>query len=81
VALTCSVATRFKPGHAKSGPGRPKGSRDRADLSQLIMDAAVETGFVQLDEQGKPIGSGKEGCKGYLKWAAVNELALPIMAA
>jgi len=37
------------------------------------MDAAVETGFVKLDEQGKPIGSGIEGYKGYLKWAALHQ--------
>jgi hypothetical protein len=51
VALTRRAATQFKPG-GKAGPGRPKGSRDRADLSQLIMDAAVETGFVKAPSTG-----------------------------
>jgi hypothetical protein len=37
------------------------------------MDAAVETGFVKKDEKGNVIGSGIEGCKGYLKWAALYQ--------
>jgi hypothetical protein len=66
-------------GHFRSGwrggPGRPKASaaRARADLSQLIMDAATETGFIKTDEKGKRIGTGEDGCKGYLKWLCLNE--------
>jgi hypothetical protein len=65
---------RFQPGW-RGGPGRPKGStaRPRADLSQLIMDAATETGFIKLDEHGKRIGTGEDGCKGYLKWLCLHE--------
>jgi hypothetical protein len=52
------------------GPGRPRGvpDRPRADLSQLIMDAATETGFIKKDEKtGEPIGTAL----GHLKWAAI----------
>jgi hypothetical protein len=55
-------------------PGRPKGSRNKigSDLKELILQAAEETGFVRKDpETGEPIGSGDEGIKGYLKWAAL----------
>jgi hypothetical protein len=57
----------FKPGNA-GGPGRPRGSVTRvmADLSQLIMDAATETGFVKVNkETGMPEGTGEEGCYHY----------------
>jgi hypothetical protein len=37
------------------------------------MTAAVETGFVTLDEKGQPIGTGREGCLGYLKWSALHQ--------
>ena len=67
---------RFKPGW-RGGPGRPKSapsSRVRADLSQLIMTAAVQTGFIRNNKDtGMPEGTGEEGCLGYLKWAAVFE--------
>jgi hypothetical protein len=66
---------RFQPGWS-GGPGRPKGSlgRAKADLSQLIMTAAVQTGFVRKNaETGLPEGTGEDGCLGYLKWAALYE--------
>jgi hypothetical protein len=66
---------RFQPGWS-GGPGRPKRSSDmaKADLSQLIMTAAVQTGFVRKNkETGLPEGTGEEGCLGYLKWAALYE--------
>src|SRR5580658_8119982 len=65
---------RFEPGHPPSG-GRPKGSRNRikADLSQIILNAAARAGFMRLDEHGKRIGTGEDGCDGYLFWLAVNE--------
>jgi hypothetical protein len=68
-----SSDTQFKEGW-KGGPGRPKGSRNRvkADLSQLIMDAATETGFIQLVD-GVRVGTGIEGAKGFLKWCCLNE--------
>jgi hypothetical protein len=34
----------------------------------MIMDAATETGFITVDDQGERIGTGKDGCKGFLKW-------------
>jgi len=33
----------------------------------------ARTDFIKLGEDGKPIGSGVEGCKGYLKWAALHQ--------
>jgi hypothetical protein len=41
--------------------------------SQLIMNAAARAGFMKLDENGKRIGTGVDGCEGYLLWVAVNE--------
>ena len=65
---------QFKKGWA-GGPGRPRGSPNRvmADLSQLIMDVATETGFIKINEQGVREATGVDGCLGYLRWAAVNE--------
>jgi hypothetical protein len=67
-------STYFKPGHP-GGPGRPRGSPNRvkADLAQLIMDAAGEAGFLKRNKRGKAIPTGLDGCKGYLLWLAVNE--------
>jgi hypothetical protein len=31
------------------------------------------TGFIKKDEKGEPIGTGEDGCKGYLKWLALHE--------
>jgi hypothetical protein len=69
-----STGGRFQPGW-RGGPGRPKRTSDRAraDLSQLIMDAATETGFIKKDEKGELIGTGEDGCKGYLKWLCLHE--------
>jgi hypothetical protein len=54
------------------GPGRPKGSPNRikADLAQLIMDAAGVAGFLKKNKRGKQIPTGLDGCKGYLLWLA-----------
>jgi hypothetical protein len=64
----------FKQGWA-GGPGRPKGSPNRikADLAQLIMDAAGEAGFLKKNKRGKQVHTGVDGCEGYLLWLAVNE--------
>jgi hypothetical protein len=64
----------FQQGH-RGGPGRPRREPDRskADLSQLIMTAAVQTGFIRKNKDGIPEGTGEEGCLGYLKWAAIFE--------
>jgi hypothetical protein len=39
---------KFKPGNP-GGPGRPKGSKNKigGDLRQMIMNAAVRTGFIK----------------------------------
>jgi hypothetical protein len=37
------------------------------------MNAAARAGFMKLDENGKRIGTGVDGCEGYLLWVAVNE--------
>jgi hypothetical protein len=37
------------------------------------MNAAARAGFMKLDENGKRIGTGEDGCEGYLYWIAVNE--------
>jgi hypothetical protein len=68
--MTCPI----KKGWA-GGPGRPKGSPNRikADLAQLIMDAAGEAGFLKKNKRGKQIPTGLDGCKGYLLWLAVHE--------
>jgi hypothetical protein len=59
---------RFQPGW-RGGPGRPKGSaaRPRADLSQLIMDAATETGFSELQRFGEVLAGvrGHRRCAWY----------------
>ena len=36
------------------------------------MQAAQETGFIRKNDEGEMIGTGEEGIKGYLKWAAIN---------
>jgi hypothetical protein len=39
----------------------------------MIMDAATETGFIETDKDGKRVGTGREGCRGSLKWLYLNE--------
>jgi hypothetical protein len=39
----------------------------------MIMNNAARAGFMQLDKDGKRIGTGVDGCDGYLLWCAVNE--------
>jgi len=55
--------------------GRPRGSPNRikADLAQMIMNNAARAGFMQVGEDGKRIGTGTDGCDGYLLWCALNE--------
>jgi hypothetical protein len=68
----------------RRNPGRPKGSPNKMghNLMELVMQAAEETGFVRKDEKGEIIGTGEEGVKGYLKWAALHksERFLALMA-
>jgi len=68
------ASTVFKEGHPKYG-GRAKGTRNKlgGDLRQEIYDACVETGFIEIDEKGNRIATGKGGSKGWLKWLYVNE--------
>jgi hypothetical protein len=65
---------KFGPGNP-GGPGRPKGSRNKVgnDLKVMIMNAAMRTGFIKIDENGQRIGTGLYGCEGYLMWAALYE--------
>jgi hypothetical protein len=55
-------------------PGRPKGSRNKmgSDLMTLVMQAADDLGFLEKDDNGKLVGTGKEGALGYLKWIGIN---------
>jgi hypothetical protein len=64
----------FKKGRAKTG-GRSRGAPNRVggDLRQMIMNAAVRTGFIETDKDGKRIASGKDGCEGFLMWLCLNE--------
>jgi hypothetical protein len=64
--------------------GRQAGSRNvfTRDLKEALLEAAAEVGEVIeepiLDKNGKPTGmtrstaTGKDGIKGYLKWAAIH---------
>jgi hypothetical protein len=65
---------KFKPGNP-GGPGRPKGSRNKVgnDLKAMIMNAAVRTGFIKIDENGNRTGTGVDGCEGYLMWLCLYE--------
>jgi len=68
-----TITTDNRPPGAKAG--RPPGSRNKmgADLSQMVINAAVRTGFVKIDEHGNRIGTGLDGCEGYFMWAALYE--------
>jgi hypothetical protein len=62
-------ATSFKVGNP-GGPGRPRGSRNRVDLPRMILNNAARAGYMKLDEKGKPVSTGIDGCDGYLLWCA-----------
>jgi hypothetical protein len=64
----------FQKGHPRYG-GRRKGARNRfgGDLREEIVAAIKETGFIQKDEKGELVGTGKDGCKGFIKWLALHE--------
>ena len=66
-------ANGFKEGHPKYG-GRQKGSANRmgADLRQMIMNAAIATGHLEVRD-GIRVGTGVDGREGFLKWLFVNE--------
>ena len=63
---------KFKPGNP-GGPGHPKGSRNKVDIKAMIMNAAMRTGFIKIDENGNRIGTGVDGCEGYLMWLCLYE--------
>jgi hypothetical protein len=44
----------------------------QADLAQMILQAASETGFIAIDKDGKAI-PGEGGTLGYLRWCALHE--------
>jgi hypothetical protein len=58
----------FQKGHPRYG-GRRKGSRNRfgGDLREEIVAAIQETGFIQKNDKGEPVGTGEGGCKGFIK--------------
>jgi hypothetical protein len=72
--------TSYKPGHP-GGPGRPRGSRNRlgGDLRQQIYNAAVKTGYIEIDKEGNRVATGKGGCQGWLEWLYVNEPKTALM--
>jgi hypothetical protein len=39
----------------------------------MIMNNAARAGFMELDKDGKRIGTAADGTDGYLLWCAVNE--------
>jgi hypothetical protein len=74
----------IQKGERRAGAGRPSGAPNRfpQELKQAMLDAASEVGEINeepiLDRDGNPTGmtrltaTGKDGLKGYLKWAAVH---------
>jgi hypothetical protein len=55
--------TGFQKGHPRYG-GRRKGSKNRfgGDLREAIVGAIQATGFIEKDDNGNPIPTGKRGC-------------------
>jgi hypothetical protein len=64
----------FQKGHPRYG-GRRKGSKDRfsIDLREAIVAGITATGFIEKDEQGNPVPTGKRGCQGFVEWLALHE--------
>jgi hypothetical protein len=64
----------FQKGHPRYG-GRRKGSRNRfgGDLREAIVAAIQATGFIEKDENGTLIATGKRGCQGFVEWLALHE--------
>jgi hypothetical protein len=64
----------FQKGHPRYG-GRRKGSKDRfsIDLREAIVAGIAATGFIEKDEQGNPVPTGKRGCQGFVEWLALHE--------
>jgi hypothetical protein len=64
----------FQKGHPRYG-GRKKGSRNRfgGDLREAIVAGIAATGFIEKDDQGNPVPTGKRGCQGFVEWLALHE--------
>ena len=65
---------RFQPGHPRYG-GRRKGSRNKfgGDMREAIVAAIQATGFIEKDDKGNPIATGRGGCQGFIQWLALYE--------
>jgi hypothetical protein len=63
------------PGNPTRGRGRPRGSPNKMghDLMTLVMQAAENVGFVEKNEKGEWVATGKGGVLKYLEWAAVHK--------
>jgi hypothetical protein len=66
--------TGFQKGHPRFG-GRKKGSRNKfgGDLREAIVAGIAATGFVEKDDKGNPVPTGKRGCQGFVEWLALHE--------
>jgi hypothetical protein len=64
----------FQKGHPRYG-GRRKGSRNRfgGDLREQVVAAIQATGFIEKDDKGNLIPTGKRGCQGFVEWLALHE--------
>jgi hypothetical protein len=64
----------FQKGHPRYG-GRRKGSKNRfgGDLREAIVRAIQATGFIEKDDEGNLIPTGKRGCQGFVEWLALHE--------
>jgi hypothetical protein len=64
----------FQKGHPRYG-GRKKGSKNRfgGDLRETIVAAIQATGFIEKDDEGNLIATGKRGCQGFVEWLALHE--------
>jgi hypothetical protein len=66
--------TGFQKGHPRYG-GRRKGSRNKfgGDLREAIVAGIAATGFIERDDKGNPVPTGKRGCQGFVEWLALHE--------
>jgi hypothetical protein len=64
----------FQKGHPRYG-GRRKGSRNKfaGDLREAVVAGIVATGFIEKDDKGNPVPTGKRGCQGFVEWLALHE--------
>jgi hypothetical protein len=66
----------FKDRPVKAGPGRPKGSPNKMghDLMTLVMQAAENVGYLEKNDKGELVATGKGGTLKYLEWCAVHKI-------